>query len=259
MIQKIINILLSLLPKKTTPTTPLTPLPSKEIKPLPIPAPKLPHIPQDLFDEPQTNGHPAPKKELSIDEILKFSQKYGLELATVQAVIEVESGGSGFFTDPDTGRLTKPKILFEGHVFWKQLKKHGINPTTLTRSNILYPRWDRGNYFGGIREYERLNKAKKIHEQAALESASWGLFQIMGYHWESLAYPSVFKFVKLMETSEFHQLEAFGRFLKVNGLIPALKAKNWALFAKRYNGPLFYKNKYDAKLAKAYKKYSDNV
>lgn len=35
-----------------------------------------------------------------------------------------------------------------------------------------------------------------------------------------------------------------------------MKNKDWAKFAKSYNGPAFAQNKYDEKLAKVYKKYS---
>lgn len=35
----------------------------------------------------------------------------------------------------------------------------------------------------------------------------------------------------------------------------ALQNKDWATFAKCYNGPLYAKNQYDTKLATAYKKH----
>ncbi len=33
-----------------------------------------------------------------------------------------------------------------------------------------------GGYAGGVREYDRLTRAQRIHHDSALESASWGLF-----------------------------------------------------------------------------------
>ena len=39
-------------------------------------------------------------------------------------------------------------------------------------------------------------------------------------------------------------------------MLPALQNRNWADFAKRYNGPAYAQNKYDEKLAKAYAKYA---
>lgn len=82
-----------------------------------------------------------------------------------------------------------------------------------------------------------------------------GLFQIMGYHWENLGYKSVKDFVRLMHKSEGEHIKAFGRFILSNNLTKYLKNKNWAGFARRYNGPGYKTNKYDEKLARAYNKY----
>lgn len=202
-----------------------------------------------LSEEPE-NPKVLKSRFLSESDLISVADDLGVELAVIKAVNEVESSGQGFLGD-------KPKILFEGHIFWRQLKKHGLDPNTLKdgNENILYSRWTREHYFGGEREHERLNKAKKIHEKAALESASWGLFQIMGFHWDSLGYKSVKDFVKLMNKSEGEHLKAFGRFVLADNLTKYLKEKDWAGFARRYNGPGYKTNKYDEKLARAYNKY----
>ncbi|MEX0968314.1 MAG: N-acetylmuramidase domain-containing protein [Bacteroidia bacterium] len=191
-------------------------------------------------------------KDLDENDIRKFAESTGLELAVVKAVIEVESSGSGFLKD---GR---PKILFEGHVFWKQLKKAGVDPAPLAAANpdIIYQNWTRQHYLTGTKEHGRLEKAKKIHEEAALQSASWGLFQVMGYHWENLQYDSIHEFVAKHQESEYWHLDGFGRFIEKNNLVQYLKAKNWADFALRYNGKGYAVNKYDTKLAAAYAKHS---
>ena len=189
-------------------------------------------------------------KFLSQNDINKVAKDLGVEPAAVKAVREVEAGGSGF-------RGERPKILFEGHVFWKQLKKHGIDPQQhrVGNEDILYPRWTSAikKYYRGD-QYARLEKAKTINEDAALESASWGLFQIMGYHWEPLGYASAKAFVKLMNKNEGEHLKAFAQFLKANNLVRFLKALDWAKFARGYNGPGFRQNKYDEKLAAAYRR-----
>ena len=59
--------------------------------------------------------------------------------------------------------------------------------------------------------------------------------------------------------SEEKQLQAFINFIKndSNGnKYTALKAKDWATFAKFYNGSSYAQNQYDTKLEK---NYSDNV
>ncbi len=196
-------------------------------------------------------------KLLSESDLVEFARNFGLELAVVKAVNEVESGGKGFLMNG------KPIILFEGHVFFRELEKRGINPRQYMNANnrdVLYERWTRNYYLGGVREYDRLEKAMQISgsdifRQAALSSASWGSFQIMGYHAESLGYRDVDEFVSRMHLHEREHLDAFGRFLKVNGLISLLASRQWAAFAERYNGSGYKQNKYDTKLEKAYYKY----
>ena len=55
-----------------------------------------------------------------------------------------------------------------------------------------------------------------------------------------------------MQNSEADQLNAFCEFIKSNNLIPALQNRNWAQFARAYNGPEYARNAYDTKLAEAY-------
>jgi hypothetical protein len=197
-------------------------------------------------------------KLLSEQDLMAFANNYNLDLATIKAVNEVESTGKGFLLSG------KPKILFEGHIFWKELKKRGINPVSHQNSNnqdVLYETWTKKFYLGGEREYNRLQKAMNILQNdsfrdAANSSASWGSFQIMGFHAIPLGYQSVDDFVQKMGISEKEHLNAFGRFLEANHLIIHLKNKNWSEFALKYNGAGYKANKYDIKLANAYKKYS---
>ena len=195
-------------------------------------------------------------KWLSQADIDQCAQQFHIEVPLVRTVYAVESGGVGFIG-------LQPKILFEGHVFWAQLQQRGIDPKAHVAGNedILYPKWTTAHYVGGLAEYDRLNKARAIHEEAALSSASWGLFQIMGYHASTLGYASVTAFVDAMKTKEAAHLEAFGRFISVKPpkgkpLIDALKAHDWVSFAKGYNGPGYKQNAYDTKLAQAYQGYA---
>ncbi len=198
-------------------------------------------------------------KLLSEKDLVSFAAQYDLELAAVKAVNEVESNGKGFLID---GR---PKILFEGHIFWRQLEKANLNPQDFQNDftkNVLYKKWTKSHYKGGSGEYDRLEKAAGISDlpavrNAAYSSASWGAFQIMGYHYKSLGYSSIDSFVSKMYEDENKQLEAFGKFLKVNNLIRHIKNKDWEAFAKGYNGPAYKKNKYDIKLKKAYETYKN--
>lgn len=196
-------------------------------------------------------------KLLSEQDLLDFARRYDLEIAAVKAVNEVESSGKGFLLD---GR---PKILFEGHVFWRELKKRNIQPETLLSNHsgdVLYKTWTKKYYAGGTGEYVRLEKAATLSplkevKDAAHCSASWGAFQIMGFHYSHLGYESIENFVSQMTEHEREHLKAFGKFLEVHNLIRFLKSKNWAKFAEGYNGKGYRANRYDEKLRAAYERY----
>ncbi len=197
-------------------------------------------------------NRPATEK-LTEDDFALVAALLDVEVAALKAVQKVETGGRGGFFAPG-----KPAILFEGHIFWSQLKKRGINPEAYVQGNenILYPKWEKGHYKGGLGEYDRLEQARRIHREAADASASWGMFQIMGFNFAACGEESVDSFVQTMCHSEFRQLVLLARFIKQAGILPSLQQKDWAEFAKRYNGPAYAQNQYDEKLKAAYKQFA---
>ena len=179
------------------------------------------------------------------------AESLGVDVASVRAVTHVESRASGFLSD---GR---PVILFERHIMRRRLAELGRDVDLLQRYLPEIINVVPGGYKGGSAEHDRLYLAQQIDFDSAVESASWGLFQIMGFHWRVLGYESVKAFVRAMNQSEGQQLDAFVRFIKADaGLHRALRSKNWADFAARYNGPAYSKNQYDVKLAEAYKEFA---
>lgn len=182
------------------------------------------------------------------------------DVATVKAVYEVESNGNGFI---DSG---EPKILFEGHKFWEMLKKRGIDPNSFynaANKDILYPKWTREFYAKGKddnergkKEHIRLQRAEAINREAALQSASWGAFQIMGFNYELAGFKKLQDFINAMYRSEDEHLKAFINFCINRKIDGYLRNKEWAKFARAYNGAEYAKNNYDTKLLKAYKKYA---
>jgi hypothetical protein len=194
----------------------------------------------------------TPPTHLTDADLVKAADTLGVPVPTIRAVNEVESRGQGFLPD---GR---PVILFERHVFYRRLKARGIDADALGAKypNIVSP--NPGGYMGGAAEYTRLATAESIDADAAHESASWGAFQVMGYHWERLGYTSVADFVACMQCSEGDHLDAFVRYVAADPvLISALKGRKWATFSKGFNGPDYARNLYDVKLARAYERYSD--
>lgn len=188
-------------------------------------------------------------KKITDAQIAAAARRIGVEPAALKAFALVESNGGGFSS---TGRC---KILFEGHIFWRQLRIYGINPLIYARQNpsILFEVRDKTKNIGGDKEYSRLALAQVIHNEAALKATSWGMFQIMGFNHKVCGYDNVKDFVKAMQESELNQLLAVIKFLGGN-ILPVLKTKNWKAVASMFNGPAYAENNYDVKFDLAYNK-----
>lgn len=174
----------------------------------------------------------------------------GCESAAINAVVEVESPRIGYLPD---GRVV---ILFERHVFWRQLQAHGIDPTAV-QAPVSILSQARGGYVGGAAEYARLAQAAAIAQEPAMASCSWGRFQIMGHHAQVLGYASATAMAAAFVNGEAEQLQAFVRFVENDAeLLKALRNRKWTAFARIYNGPAYADNLYDVKLAKAYARHA---
>ncbi|MCL6262184.1 N-acetylmuramidase family protein [Craterilacuibacter sp. RT1T] len=174
-----------------------------------------------------------------------------VDAAAIRAVLDVESRGNGFDASG------APVVLFERHVFYRRLPPDMAQKLAASHPELCSQK--RGGYQGGSAEQVRISRAAALcgSEAPAIESASWGLFQIMGYHWGALAYASAEQFEEAMNQSEGEQLRAFVKFVQVNQPVwRALKRKDWVSFARHYNGPAFAENLYDTKLYRAYLRHS---
>ncbi|MEC4723840.1 N-acetylmuramidase domain-containing protein [Noviherbaspirillum sp. CPCC 100848] len=185
-------------------------------------------------------------KAISEQEYVAAAKKLNVEVAAVKAVAEVESKGRPFLDD---GR---PVILFERHRF---------HANTRGVYDEIAPHISNANFGGygkpGANQYERLNEAIKLDRTAALKSASWGQFQIMGENYKQAGFSSVEDFVTASSENAGRQLEGFVNFIKNDKrLLNALNEKDWKTFAKIYNGPAYKRNAYDKKMEEAYEKYS---
>lgn len=196
------------------------------------------------------------KPALTLEDFKAAADSLGVDVPAIQAVTDVESRGKGFLPDD------RPVILFERHVMYRLLTSEAglgeavhfatTQPDTVNRTP--------GGYKGGAAEWDRMAAAVKIDRNCALQSASWGLFQIMGFHWQRLRYANVQAFVNAMYASEASQLDAFCRLIRSDvGMQRALLVHDWTRFARAYNGPDFAKNAYDMKLAQAFAKRSKEL
>ena len=193
------------------------------------------------------------QRTLQSNDLTSAAKLLGVSIAAVATIAQVESSGHGFDA---TGR---PVILFDRHQFYRQLISNG---TPEAKSNELAERMPnivnqkRGGYIGGSGEFGRFASASQIDETSAIESCSWGMFQIMGYHWARLGYVDAQDFKLHMQESEGEQLQAFCKFILTDKkLHKAVMDSNWPVVAEIYNGPAYKENHYDVKLARAFEQF----
>jgi len=179
---------------------------------------------------------------LSQDGLNAAMQCVGTSAAELWTVIGVETSGCGFFND------RRPQLRYERHIFYRLTQ--GRFPV----SDINSP--EAGGYAGGPAEYDRLTRAMELDRDAALESASWGIGQVMGENYRAAGFPDAASMVEAMCGTEDAQILAVCRFLTSSGLDRALRNHDWISFARGYNGPNYAQNNYDTKLLQGYEKYS---
>lgn len=154
----------------------------------------------------------------------------GCEVAAIKAVAKTETGGSGPYFK-FSGWDDVPSILYERHYF------HNLTNGTFTPSSPDISNSVRGGYGSYNIQYEKLLRAYNLNKSAALKSASWGEFQIMGKNHVAAGYASVEDFVLDISQSEKNHLKAFVNFIKSDpALRSSIASKNWHAFAIRYNG-----------------------
>lgn len=183
------------------------------------------------------------KTGISEQKFKEAASKIGCNVRAIKAVYKVESKGSGFLPNGH------PIVLFEPHIFWKNLKKVGITPTI---SEICYPKWNIKPYGKVSEQPARMEKASKINRDAALKSSSWGLFQILGENYKECGCKTLQEFINKNYESEEAQLDLFVNYILNRNLDDELIGLDWKSFASQYNGPLYFKNNYDGKLSTAY-------
>lgn len=187
-------------------------------------------------------------KRLDDIDLPKIGKLIGVGEDEIHAILDTETRGTGFDSK------NRPIILFEPHIFYKQLAVH--RPKDLDKAisqGLAYKTWGSKPYPKD--SYPRLEDAIEIDLELGLRSASWGLGQIMGFNFAMAGYKSAEAMVEKFKDDEEDHLLAMIKFIIAAGLDDELRRKDWAGFARGYNGPGFAKNKYDQKLAAAYAKW----
>lgn len=187
------------------------------------------------------------KARLTELDYIHAANSLNVDLALIKAIAKKEAKSSGFNTDGT------PIILYERHKFHQKTKgKYSRQYPDISNPTP-------GGYGKYSEQHSKLAKAAKLNRNAALESASWGLFQIMGENWEDLGYSSLQQFVNAMYHSEQKQLEAFVRFIKFKKIDVDMRNKDWDAIARKYNGPNHAKNNYVPALKEYYKLYGGKL
>jgi N-acetylmuramidase/Putative peptidoglycan binding domain len=184
-------------------------------------------------------------------EITEAAKAANIDPAALLSVVEVESAGKFFAR---VKGKDEPLIRFECHYFDRRLdgeareKARAAGLSSPLAGKVPNPR-------GQEERWALLDRACGFSRPAALESVSWGIGQIMGAHWKALGFGSVEEMVDLARTGASGQIRLLILFLEKNGLIPLLNGREWAAFARRYNGPAYRRYAYDTKLAIAYARH----
>jgi hypothetical protein len=183
---------------------------------------------------------------LSSDGMAIVAEALHLHNPEIWAVLSVETSGCGFLPD------RRPQILFERHIFYRLTDgKYDDGDISDPTPGGYGPR--------GAPQYLRLNRAILKDRAAALQSASWGLGQIMGMNFANAGFRDVEEMVAAMSDSEDRQLMAMANFLTGTGLASFLRGHDWASFARGYNGPNFAINRYDVRLNSEFQRFSAGV
>ena len=200
-----------------------------------------------------TSQLPAPvagTAGLSLSDLQAAAGTLGVETAVMQAVSDIEAGGRSSFSADG-----RPIIRYELHVFRKETK--AAYDTTHPHLSATYAVGMRGHDGAQASEWSLLYGAMMLRSglEHAYNSASWGMFQIMGFNYAAAGYSTVLDFANAMCGSAGNQLQAFVSLCQTNNLTNYLVRHDWAGFARRYNGPDYATNRYDTRLDAAYRRH----
>lgn len=190
------------------------------------------------------------KPPLTRADFESAAKRIGCTVDAVLAVTAVEARGSGF--NPN-GSL---KTLFEAHHFHRLTAGRFVRDPDAVRLRLSVPRWDRTTYGRTwLDERRRLAAAMALDRDAALQSTSWGMFQVMGFNHRVAGFPTAQAMVDAYDTGHPAQLESFVSIVLAWSLDDEMRDLHTpaarAAFARVYNGPAFAQNDYDGKIGRA--------
>ena len=191
---------------------------------------------------------------LTEDDYREVAEMLDVEPAAIKAIVEIEAGTThqGFHSPG------KPIINFDLSMFRQFARKNGVNLSRYSKSHSTVFQSPNARRYGSTQagQQERLRLARSIDNKTAIEGTFWGMFQIGGFNWKLCGCSSIDEFVERMSDSERSQLEMFAVFIKNIGLDKALRKKDWATFARVYNGASYANRGYHTRMAAAYARHA---
>lgn len=185
---------------------------------------------------------------LTAQDFAEVAESLGVEVAAIKAVVDIEAGR----THEGFSAPGKPLINFDLSMFRRFAQRRGVNLAKYSKSHSVVFTSHRGSQ---TRANNRLEAARSINPHAAVEGTFWGMFQIGGFNWKKCGTESIEDFETKMSRSERDQLDLFAAFITNSGLVKHLRSKNWAAFARGYNGPSYARRGYHTRMAAAYKRH----
>lgn len=178
-------------------------------------------------------------KSLSLEFLIGFAEQYNINPAILLAIAKKESNCNHH----DGRGIIQQR--FEVHIYngflsvlEGKLKRHPSLPG-------LSSKW--------IKKHSK--------SEARLLSTSYGVFQIMGWHYPMLGYDSIGGMLEDWEIEEVH-IKDFCLFcIKYNNgkFLKALQELDFERIALMYNGAGYKRNNYDTDLKKFFEIYKSNI
>ncbi|MDE6553215.1 MAG: N-acetylmuramidase family protein [Muribaculaceae bacterium] len=184
---------------------------------------------------------------LTDEDFRIVAEELGVEVAAIKAVVRIEAGSTleGFWA-PGVPVANFVQSLY--HKYSGKAKGRKIKDAKVPSGLSGY----------GLKEWTALTNARKVNADAADMGTYWGMFQIGGFNYKLCGCESVEEMVEKVSESELSQLQMFAVFIRNSGMLDALRKKDWATFARKYNGPSYAKRGYHTRMAKEYDRFKND-
>lgn len=164
-----------------------------------------------------------PRVGLTDDDYRAAAASLGVAVDALETVANVEFNGAAF------DALGRPTVRFERHHF----HRHTAGKFDESHPRVSSPLPGGPDPLSD--QYGRLQEAYDLDPVAALKSAAWGRFRVMGSRYRAIGCATVNHFVLAIAQSEAAHLTAFVSVVQSDIVLQkALRANDWASFAMRY-------------------------